>query len=68
MARINPPSPNEHPADPFLHPRTGFLRTIGLFRGFDEVHISLWMKTRGECSESYLAAKGMRNRERPKAQ
>ncbi|AEO63187.1 ec966eca-d234-4fc7-8246-8541cd6cc60f [Thermothielavioides terrestris] len=56
QASINPPSPNEHPADLFLHHGTGFLRMIGLFRGFDEMHVPLWMKTRGECSDSYLAA------------
>ncbi|KAK3308284.1 uncharacterized protein B0T15DRAFT_104296 [Chaetomium strumarium] len=55
QASINPPPPNEHPADPFLHQGTTLLRLIALFRGFDEVHIPLWTKSRVECSESYLA-------------
>jgi hypothetical protein len=55
QASINLPRPQDHPADPFLHHGTGFLRMVSLFRGFDEVHVPLWTKTRGECSESYLA-------------
>jgi hypothetical protein len=56
QATITPPPPHDHPADPFLHNGTSFLRIIGLFRGFDEVLVPLWMKTRTECSDSYLAA------------
>lgn len=56
QATINPPNPGDHPADLFMHHAPAFLRRIDLFRGFDEVHIPLWMKTRRECSESLLAA------------
>lgn len=56
QATITPPPPHDHPADPFLHNGTSFLRIIGLFRGFDEVLVPLWMKTKTECSDSYLAA------------
>lgn len=56
QASINLPPPFEHPADPFLHHGTSFLRLIGLFRGFDEVLVPLWMKTKNESSASYLSA------------
>ncbi|KAK4157532.1 maltose fermentation regulatory protein MAL33 [Chaetomidium leptoderma] len=56
QASINLPSPQDHPADPFLHNGTSTLRMIGLFRGFDESLVPLWTKARGESSESYLAA------------
>ena len=55
QASINLPSPQDHPADPFLHQGTTSLRMIGLFRSFDEVLVSLWTKSKGECAESYLA-------------
>ncbi|KAL2263278.1 hypothetical protein VTK26DRAFT_7468 [Humicola hyalothermophila] len=60
---ITVPPPQEHPADPFANNGTSFLRLIGLFRGFDELLFPLWMKTRSECSESYLSAldKDLRN-------
>ncbi|KAL2017107.1 hypothetical protein VTK56DRAFT_2579 [Thermocarpiscus australiensis] len=56
QATVNLPSPNDHTADPFLHHVASFLRTINLFRGFDETLVPLWTKTKRECSESYLSA------------
>ncbi|KAL2126252.1 hypothetical protein VTI74DRAFT_1334 [Chaetomium olivicolor] len=56
QSTINLPAPNDHPADPFLHNGTNLLRMVGVFRGFDEVLLPLWMKTKGECSEHYLTA------------
>ena len=55
QASINLPAPQDHPADPFLHQGTTSLRMIGLFRSFDEVLVSMWTKSKVECSESYLA-------------
>lgn len=55
QASINLPSPQDHPADPFLHQGTTSLRLIGLFRSFDEVLVPLWNKSKAECSDSYLA-------------
>ncbi|KAK4114840.1 hypothetical protein N656DRAFT_704789 [Canariomyces notabilis] len=56
QATINPPSSGDHPADPFLHHAPTFLRQIDLFRGFDETLLPLWMKTKRDCSDSYLSA------------
>jgi len=56
QASIALPAPSDHPADPFAHSGTSFLRLIGLFRGFDEVLLQLWMKTKSECSDPYLMA------------
>ncbi|GAB1314822.1 hypothetical protein MFIFM68171_05032 [Madurella fahalii] len=55
QATINPPNPGDHPTDLFMHHTPTFLRQIDLFRGFDEVLVPLWMKTKRECSDSYLA-------------
>ncbi len=55
QASINLPSPQDHPADPFLHQGTTSLRLIGLFRSFDETLVPLWNKSKAECSDSYLA-------------
>lgn len=55
QATINPPNPGDHPTDLFMHHAPTFLRQINLFRGFDEVLVPLWMKTKRECSDSYLA-------------
>ncbi|KAH6641369.1 hypothetical protein F5144DRAFT_129972 [Chaetomium tenue] len=55
QASINPSTPQEHPADPFVNHGTRSLRMINLFRGFDESLTPLWTKSRAECPDSYLA-------------
>ncbi|KAK3988575.1 putative maltose fermentation regulatory protein [Cladorrhinum sp. PSN332] len=54
-ATISLPSQNDNPSDPLLHHLPTFLRQIQLFQPFDHGLVSLWMKTRGECSEPYLS-------------
>lgn len=52
-ATINLPSPTD-PGDPLPHHLPSFLRQIQLFHPFDHSLVSLWMKTKGECTEAYL--------------
>ncbi|KAI1362108.1 hypothetical protein F5Y08DRAFT_285247 [Xylaria arbuscula] len=54
QASINLPSINDDPSDPLAHQLSGYLSLVGLFRPFDDTFITLWNKTRGECSSSYL--------------
>ncbi|KAI1325312.1 hypothetical protein F5Y16DRAFT_378103 [Xylariaceae sp. FL0255] len=54
QATINPPTLNDDPSDPLAHQLNGFLMLVNLFRPFDDTFITLWNKTRGECSHSYL--------------
>jgi len=54
-ATINLPSPSDNPNDPLVHHLQTFLRQIHLFNPFDHGLVSLWMKTRKECTEPYLA-------------
>ncbi|KAJ4302058.1 hypothetical protein N0V88_002194 [Collariella sp. IMI 366227] len=56
QATVNLPPPSDHPTDTFSHSGTNLLRMVSVFRGFDEVLLPLWMKTKGECSDHYLAA------------
>ncbi|KAI1114243.1 hypothetical protein F5Y14DRAFT_188443 [Nemania sp. NC0429] len=54
QASINLPSISDDPSDPLAHQLSGFLLLVNLFRPFDDTFITLWNKTRGECSLSYL--------------
>ncbi|KAI1266699.1 hypothetical protein F5Y18DRAFT_363899 [Xylariaceae sp. FL1019] len=54
QATINPPTMSDDPSDPLAHQLTGFLMLVNMFRPFDDMFITLWNKTRGECSSSYL--------------
>jgi hypothetical protein len=55
QASINTPPPEEHHADPFVNQGTSSLRMISLFRGFDDILTPLWVKSRAECPDPYLA-------------
>jgi hypothetical protein len=55
QATITLPTPNEDPTEP-APPLTGFIHLVSLFRPFDDMFISLWNKTRSDCSPAYLSA------------
>jgi len=54
QASINLPTISDDPSDPLAHQLTSYLLLVNLFRPFDDTFITLWNKTRGECSSSYL--------------
>ncbi|KAI1346640.1 hypothetical protein F5Y01DRAFT_297406 [Xylaria sp. FL0043] len=54
QASINLPSISDDPSDPLAHQLSSYLSLVSLFRPFDDTFITLWNKTRGECSSSYL--------------
>lgn len=54
QASINLPSISDDPSDPLAHQLNGYLLLVNLFRPFDDTFITLWNKTRSECSSSYL--------------
>ncbi|KAI2621023.1 fungal-specific transcription factor domain-containing protein [Hypomontagnella submonticulosa] len=56
QASINLPTMSDDPTDPLAHQLNGYILLVNLFRPFDDVFITLWNKTRGESSPSYLAA------------
>ncbi|KAI3325124.1 hypothetical protein HD806DRAFT_521459 [Xylariaceae sp. AK1471] len=54
QALINLPTISDDPSDPLAHQLSGYLLLVNLFRPFDDTFITLWNKTRSECSSSYL--------------
>ncbi|KAI0517586.1 hypothetical protein F5B22DRAFT_110494 [Xylaria bambusicola] len=54
QASINLPSISDDPSDPLAHQLSGYISLVSIFRPFDDMFITLWNKTRGECSSSYL--------------
>lgn len=54
QASINLPSISDDPSDPLAHQLSGYLSLVSLFRPFDDTFITIWNKTRNECSSSYL--------------
>ncbi|KAI0397000.1 hypothetical protein F5Y17DRAFT_28013 [Xylariaceae sp. FL0594] len=55
QASINLPTLSDDPSDPLAHEISGYLLLVSLFRPFDDTFITLWNKTRGECSSNYLS-------------
>ncbi|KAJ8124812.1 hypothetical protein O1611_g8828 [Lasiodiplodia mahajangana] len=54
QSSINLPSISDDPSDPLAHQLSGYLLLVNLFRPFDDTFVTLWNKTRAECSSSYL--------------
>ncbi|KAI0598890.1 hypothetical protein F4775DRAFT_553457 [Biscogniauxia sp. FL1348] len=54
QASINLPSLSDDPTDPLAHQLNGYLLLVNLFRPFDDTFVTLWNKTRSECSASYM--------------
>ncbi|CAP72982.1 uncharacterized protein PODANS_2_4060 [Podospora anserina S mat+] len=54
-ATINLPA-HADPSNPHSHHIPSFLRHIQLFHSFDHGLLSMWMKTKRECSDSYLTS------------
>ncbi|RKF58042.1 putative sucrose utilization protein SUC1 [Erysiphe neolycopersici] len=55
QATISPPTQNDDPSDTQACHLNGFIDLVNLFRPFDEKLVTLWNKTRTECSQNYLA-------------
>ncbi|RKF73149.1 Maltose fermentation regulatory protein MAL13 [Golovinomyces cichoracearum] len=55
QATINPPTQDDDPNDSQACHLNGFIDLVNLFRPFDEALVTLWNKTRTECSSNYLA-------------
>ncbi|KHJ34074.1 putative c6 zinc finger protein [Erysiphe necator] len=55
QATISSPTQNDDPSDPQACHLNGFIDLVNLFRPFDEALVTLWNKTRTECSQNYLA-------------
>lgn len=55
QATINPPTPADDPTDPLAHMLGSFNMLVNLLRPFDDAFVSLWSKTRADCSASYLS-------------
>jgi hypothetical protein len=55
QATIQLPTANDDPTE-IAPPLNGFIHLVNLFRPFDDMFISLWNKTRKDCSQAYLSA------------
>ena len=55
-ATISLPTQGDDASDCQAHQLQGFINLASLYRPFDESLISLWNKTRNDCSPSYITA------------